>query len=121
MADILIVDDHEQVRAVMREILQGEEHSVREASDGATALSLARERAPDIVFLDLQMPDMDGMEVLRALRDDESTRSARVVILTARGDRDRQAGLELGAEAYFVKPFSPLAVLELVERLTAEA
>jgi len=121
MADILIVDDHEQVRAVLLEILQDDAHTVREASDGATALALARERRPDIVFLDLQMPGMDGMEVLRALREDPTTKDARVVILTARGDRDREAGLDLGAEAYFVKPFSPLAVLELVERLAAEA
>ena len=119
MADILIVDDHEGVRIVLREVLQDEAHTVREAADGATALALAREHPPDIVFLDLQMPDMDGLEVLRALRDDPSTRSACVVILTARGDRDREAGLELGAEEYFTKPFSPLAVLELVERLTA--
>lgn len=119
MADILIVDDHEQMREVLLEILQGEEHTVREASDGATALALARERPPDIVFLDLRMPGMDGMDVLRALQDDPATQRARVVILTARGDRDRQAGLDLGAVEYFVKPFSPVAVLELVERLTS--
>lgn len=117
MADILIVDDHEQVRAVLREILQDEAHTVREASDGAAALKLARDRSPDIVFLDLRMPDMDGLEVLRALRENPTTADVRVVILTAHGEREAET--ELDVEAYFTKPFSPLAVLELVERLTS--
>lgn len=121
MADILVVDDHEQVRAVLTEILRDDAHTVRQAADGTSALALARERPPDIVFLDLQMPDMDGLDVLRALRADPATAKAGVVILTARGDRDRQAGMELGAVEYFVKPFSPLALLDLVDRLTAEA
>lgn len=115
MADILIVDDHEQIREVLREILQDESHTVREASNGSDALALARQRPPELVFLDLRMPDIDGLEVLRELRDDPRTKAARVVILTAHPESEPA----LDVEAYFTKPFSPLAVLELVERLTS--
>lgn len=117
MADILIVEDHEAVRSVMAEILRDEHHHVRVASDGETGLALARERCPDLVFLDLQMPGVDGHEVLRSLKEDPLTHRAKVVVVTARGVQDREEILALGAEDYFTKPFSPLAILELVERL----
>lgn len=115
--DILIVDDHESVRGVLREILEEEGVTVRVAADGETALAMAAERPPDLVFLDLSMPDMDGLEVLRRLRADPRTAAARVVIVTARAEEERGEGVALGATEYFTKPFSPLAVLRLVDRL----
>lgn len=120
MSDILIIEDHDSVRTILREILEDERHTVRDAADGETALVLARERRPDIVFLDLQMPGMDGREVLQKLRSDPATEETRVVVVTAMGDEEREDLLELGADDYFTKPFSPLALLELVERLHDE-
>lgn len=120
MADILIIEDHEPVRSVLEEILRDEPHEVRTASDGEAGLALARERCPDLVLLDLAMPGMVGAEVLRALKDDPATAPAKVVVVTAGAETDRERLLALGAEDYFTKPFSPLAILGLVERLTGE-
>jgi CheY-like chemotaxis protein len=121
MADILIIEDHEPVRSVLEEILRDEHHEVRAASDGETGLTLARERCPDLVFLDLKMPGVEGAEVLRELKADPETQRAKVVIVTAGAEAEREEILALGAEDYFTKPFSPLAILDLVERLTNEA
>lgn len=121
MTDILIVEDHEDVRSLLRVILRDDRYMVREAPDGATALHLARERCPDLVLLDLQMPGMDGREVMRSLKSDPATASARVVVVTGRGEDERDEFLGLGAEAFLTKPFSPLTILELVDRLHDEA
>lgn len=114
---ILVVDDHPAVRSVLREVLGDEDMEIREAADGETALALARERVPDLVLLDLAMPGMDGLEVLRRLKEDERTRPVKVVVVTARGAEGRTEGLSLGAEEYLEKPFSPIQLLELVERM----
>lgn len=115
--DILIVDDDPTIRAVMRAVLEREGFVIHEAEDGEAALARCREQVPDLVFLDLSMPGMDGLEVLRKLKADERTSSARVVIVTARGEQERAAGLEAGAAEFFAKPFSPLSLLRTVEDL----
>lgn len=119
--DVLIVDDQADVRAVLREILEMEGLTIREAADGAAALRACEERVPDIVFLDLSMPGMDGLEVLRALKADDRTAAAKVVIVTARGEGARREGEALGADEFFTKPYSPIAILQLVENLLAGA
>ncbi len=102
---VLVVDDDETVREVVRRYLTRDGHEVLEASDGVTGLELARTRQPDLVVLDLMLPKMDGLEVCRELR---RTSTTPVIMLTALGqESDRVVGLEFGADDYVVKPFSP--------------
>ena len=116
-ADILIVEDHPTMREAMRLILEHEGFDIREAPDGATALSMARERPPDLMFLDLNIPGASGADVLAKLKSDAATSDVRVIIVTATGEEGREFVLSLGADEYFTKPFSPTALLRTVERV----
>jgi DNA-binding response OmpR family regulator len=103
---ILIVDDEPAIVQVIQERLAREGFSVQGAADGQAALSIIGRDAPDLIILDLMLPDMDGFEVLRRLR--QSGDDVPVIILTARDDDvDIVVGLELGADDYVVKPFNP--------------
>jgi len=114
MRTILVVEDEPQIAALVRDYLQHAGFAVLHAADGEAGLTLARARRPDAIVLDLGLPIVDGLDVVRALRRDSTVP---IVILTARGDEtDRVAGLELGADDYVVKPFSPK---ELVARVRA--
>jgi DNA-binding response OmpR family regulator len=114
MRTILVVEDEPRIAALVRDYLQQAGFAVLTAADGETGLVLARTRRPDAVILDLGLPGIDGLDVVRALRHDSPVP---IVVLTARGDEsDRVAGLELGADDYVVKPFSPK---ELVARVRA--
>ncbi|MDP9265699.1 MAG: response regulator transcription factor [Chloroflexota bacterium] len=114
MRTVLVVEDEPEIARIARDYLERAGFAVRIASDGRSALSLARSVRPDLIVLDLGLPDIDGLDVTRSLRRDSRVP---VVILTARGDEsDRIAGLELGADDYIVKPFSPK---ELVARVRA--
>jgi DNA-binding response OmpR family regulator len=114
-AEILIVEDHPTMREAMRLILETAGFDTREASDGRTALSMARERPPDIMFLDLNIPGTSGADVLAELKGDEATRDVRVIIITATGEEGREFMLSLGADDYFSKPFPPTELLRTVE------
>jgi DNA-binding response OmpR family regulator len=116
-ADILIVEDHPTMREAMRLILENEGFDIREASDGATALSMVRDRHPDLMFLDLNIPGASGADVLSELKGDAATSGIRVIIVTATGEEGREYVLSLGADEYFTKPFSPTALLRTVERV----
>ena len=114
MRTILVVEDEPQIAALVRDYLEHAGFAVLTASDGAAGLTLARTRRPDAVVLDLGLPVVDGLDVIRTLRRDSTIP---IVVLTARGDEtDRVTGLELGADDYVVKPFSPK---ELVARVRA--
>ncbi|QBR91424.1 response regulator transcription factor [Nocardioides euryhalodurans] len=105
MAQILVVDDDPTVREVVVSYLRANRHDVREARDGETALVMAEEQSPDLVVLDLMLPGIDGLEVCRRLR---AVGPVPVIMLTALGsETDRVVGLELGADDYVTKPFSP--------------
>jgi DNA-binding response OmpR family regulator len=111
-ARVLVVDDERVVTEVVERYLQREGYEVLLAYDGAEALRVAQEWAPDLVVLDLMLPTVDGLEVCRQIRQDSSIP---IIMLTARGEEtDRVVGLELGADDYIVKPFSPR---ELVARV----
>ncbi|GGM82092.1 DNA-binding response regulator [Longimycelium tulufanense] len=111
---VLVVDDDETVRDVVRRYLERDGHQVRLVGDGETALRLATEWKPDLVVLDLMLPGVDGLEVCRRLRERDSIP---VVMLTALGEEaDRVLGLRVGADDYVVKPFSPR---ELALRVTS--
>jgi DNA-binding response OmpR family regulator len=114
MRTILIVEDEQRIVQLARDYLERAGYSVTSAGDGTTALASARSARPDLIVLDLGLPGRDGLDVLRLLRRESSTP---VIILTARGEEsDKLVGLELGADDYMVKPFSPK---ELVARVRA--
>jgi DNA-binding response OmpR family regulator len=114
---ILIVEDHPTMREAMRLVLEGEGFIIDEASDGASALEHIRSEAPDLLFLDLNIPGTSGPDVLAAVKEDPDTAGVRVIVVTATGEEGRAAALRLGADEYFTKPFSPTALLRTVERV----
>ena len=117
MARILIVEDEADLREVIGYNLRSAGHEVKEAGTVADALAEMRRFRPDLVLLDLMLPDRPGTELCRKLKSDPDTESIRVVMLTARSEEvDRVVGFELGADDYVAKPFS---VRELVLRVNA--
>ncbi len=116
-ATVLIVDDEKDLVELVRYHLEKDGLMCLEALDGETALQLAREHKPDLIVLDLMLPGVDGLEVCRKLRKDLRTASIAIIMLSAKVEEvDRIVGLELGADDYMVKPFSPR---ELVARVKA--
>ena len=112
---VLIVEDEPDIRELVVHHLKREGYQVSAASSGEEALRQVQAAPPDLVILDLMMPAMDGLEVCRRLRQDPSTVSLPIVMLTAKGDEvDRVLGLEIGADDYIVKPFSPKELLARV-------
>jgi putative two-component system response regulator len=106
-ATVLVVDDTPQNLALMRDLLQ-EHYQVKLAPNGARALRIATATPPDLILLDIMMPDMDGYEVCRQLKAQPLTRDIPVIFLTARSEHDdEQMGLDLGAVDYIIKPISP--------------
>nr|WP_326847171.1 response regulator transcription factor [Streptomyces kaniharaensis] len=105
---ILVIDDDPTVAEVVAGYLTRAGHQVDRAADGAQGLALARTARPDLLVLDLMLPGLDGLEVLRRVRASAEGAGLPVVLLTAKGDEaDRILGLELGADDYVTKPFSP--------------
>ncbi|HYY82395.1 MAG TPA: response regulator [Actinomycetes bacterium] len=118
---LLIADDEAAVRALVHVTLEGDDYEILEAADGVEALEVARDENPRLVLLDIMMPRLDGLEVCRQLKRDPLTSDIVVVMLTAQAqDRDRELGMAAGADDYFTKPFSPLALLHMVERVRNE-
>ncbi len=102
---MLVVDDEPTVREVVVGYLRRDGHEVSEAADGPTALELLESEEPDLVVLDMMLPGVNGLDILRRIR---ASGDMPVIMLTARAEEsDRVAGLELGADDYVVKPFSP--------------
>jgi len=117
MARILVIEDEADIRRVLDYNLRSAGHEVLSAEQGREGLSLVREERPDLVLLDLMLPDVSGTEVCRAIKDDPSSRAIPVIVLTARSEEiDRVVGFELGADDYVTKPFS---VRELILRIRA--
>jgi two-component system, OmpR family, alkaline phosphatase synthesis response regulator PhoP len=105
---ILVVDDEEDILELVRYNLSKERYRVTSALTGEIALEKAREERPDLILLDLMLPGLDGLTVCRELKRDPLTSSIPIVMLTAKGEEaDIVVGLELGADDYIVKPFSP--------------
>ena len=109
---VLVVDDEPMVREVLARYLAKEGYAVDVAEDGEQALAAYAQALPDLVLLDLMLPRIDGLEVFRRIREQAPTA---VIMLTARGEEtDRVVGLELGADDYVTKPFSPREVVARV-------
>ena len=118
MLTILIADDEPHVVELVRVTLEDDRVHVVEAADGAGALRLAADLEPELIFLDVHLPDMSGLEVCRRLRKQSRVAGAQIVILTAAAQQDDIArGLAAGATHYLTKPFSPVRLLSLVEQL----
>ncbi len=117
MARILVIEDEPDIQQILEYNLREKGHKVFIAGKGEEGLRIAREKRPDLVLLDLMLPDIPGTEICKALKSDPTLRNTQVVMLTAKGEEiDRVVGFELGADDYVVKPFS---VRELLLRVAA--
>ena len=115
---ILIADDEPHVVELVRVTLEDNRVRVLDAADGEMALAVAEALEPDLVLLDVHLPDLSGLEVCRLLRKHPRLASTRIVMLTAAAQQDDIArGFSAGATDYLTKPFSPVRLLSLVERL----
>jgi len=111
-----VVDDERAIRLLCRVNLAASGMEVIEAADGRAGLELARKERPDLVLLDVMMPDVDGWTVARELAEGMETRDIPVVFLTARADTaDKRLGEQLGGVGYLVKPFDPVLIGDYVE------
>lgn len=114
---ILIVEDEKDIVKMLDYNLKKEGYKVLAADDGEDALDMAKSRQPDLILLDLMLPGLDGLEVCKELKSERKTRSIPVIMLTAKAqESDKVVGLELGADDYVTKPFSPR---ELIARIKA--
>lgn len=118
---ILAADDNLQIRMLVKAALRSLGHELIEAIDGEEALELAVTRVPDLVLLDVNMPKLDGWEVLHFLRQRPETSAVRVMMLTTAAQKwDLERGASLGCNDYLTKPFSPGDLREHVERMLAD-
>jgi two-component system, OmpR family, alkaline phosphatase synthesis response regulator PhoP len=113
---ILIVDDEAHIRMLIEQTLEELEDEGVEfftAENGEMALEVIREEKPDLIFLDVMMPKLNGMEVCRRVKQEMGLKDIYIVLLTAKGqESDRQKGLDVGADVYMTKPFDPELILE---------
>lgn len=116
---ILIVEDHADIRRLIRLTLEFEDHEIHEAANADDGLVQVRKIVPDLLLLDVMMPgNMDGLDLCRLVKNDPSLKQPHVILLTARGQsQDIEAGLAAGADAYLLKPFSPLKLIETINQL----
>ncbi len=115
---VLLADDDPGLRHLVEATLGGEEFRLLHAADGEETLEVARLELPDLILLDVNMPKRNGLDVCRILKSEQPTSGIRIVMLTASSsDADRARGRDVGADDYFVKPFSPVALLNKVYEL----
>ena len=119
---ILVVDDEPHIRVLLEQTLEEleDEYDVELfiASDGEEGLNIIRIEKPDLVFLDVMMPKMNGYDVCRAVKSDLSLKDVKIILLTAKGQEvDKKQGLEVGALKYMTKPFDPDEVVEEAKRI----
>ncbi|MCJ7751793.1 MAG: response regulator [Armatimonadetes bacterium] len=121
---ILVVDDEESVRDLCIACIQhalGQEYDVVEAANGGAAIAAAQAERPDLILLDIMMPEMDGFETCRRLKASPETKGIPVVFLTALGDeKDVEQGLALGGEGYVIKPFNAVTLAAQISELLTE-
>lgn len=119
VAMVLVVEDEPEITEILESYLRRNGYQTERAADGKAALALYRAAKPDLVLLDIQLPELDGLEVLRRIRSDGNTP---VILVTARSeDLDKLLGLELGADDYVTKPFSPREVVARVKAVLRRA
>mgnify|MGYP005840030857 FL=1 len=115
---ILIADDNENIREALTYLLEDEGYALSLAKDGSDTLKKVREFRPDILFLDIMMPEMNGYEVCRIIKNDPELKKTYVIMLTAKGQIvEQERGKEVGADEYIVKPFSPMEILTKIKNI----
>ena len=119
---IVVVDDEMHIRSLLEQTLEELEDDygveIHSAANGKEGLELIRSEAPELVFLDVMMPLMNGYDVCQAVRTDVKLQGTKIVLLTAKGqEADRKRGLEAGANEYMTKPFDPDEVVDLAKAL----
>ena len=113
---ILIVDDEEPIREIIKYNVEKQKYETFTAENGQQALELCRNKNPDLVILDLMLPDMSGLDICRIIRNDSSIKNIPIIMVTAKTeDSDIVTGLELGADDYVTKPFSPKVLLARIQ------
>ena len=119
---VLIVDDDQFIRKLIATTLEDvSKFNLHEAADGVEALEVARRERPSLVFLDVDMPRLNGIDTCRRLREDDASNELTIVMLTAaHGDSVESDAEEAGADLFLTKPFSPLDLLNLVDRLSGQ-
>ena len=118
MRKLLIADDEEGVRALVRMTLESDAYEILEARDSEETLRVAKEDRPELIVLDVMMPGESGFEVCRRLKADPATADITIIMLTAQAQEvDREEGVQAGADDYFTKPFSPVGLLYKVEEV----
>ncbi len=117
MKKILIVDDDSAVRRVVETTLSLEDYQIIQAESGKEAITVAKAEKPDMIIMDVMMPgEIDGLEATRILKNNPETRGCTIIMLTAKSmEDDRKVGFAAGTDDYFVKPFSPLKLINKVE------
>jgi len=119
---ILIVDDEPNIVTLLEFLMRGSDYEVRVARNGEEALRRAESFRPDLVLLDVMMPQRSGFEVCQKIRENPALRDVKIVILTAKGrDLEKDRGLNLGANAYVTKPFSTKELMNTVRGLLPDS
>lgn len=121
MSKILIVDDEPHIRLLLEqtlEDLEGEGVELITAENGMAGLEIIREEIPELVFLDVMMPKMNGFDVCHAVKNDSALAAVYIVLLTAKGQEfDKHKGMDVGADMYMTKPFNPDDVLAMTRKI----
>jgi DNA-binding response OmpR family regulator len=117
---VLVVDDEPFICRSLSFVLRKGNYNVVEARNGEEALAAVRLHKPDLVFMDVMMPKLNGFDVCAQIKQDPELRDTRVILLTAKGqDSDREVGTKAGADDYMTKPFSPTKILERARAMLA--
>ena len=115
---ILLVDDEEDLRKMLKFRLEAVGYDVKEAADGQEGLDKAKKEKPDLIILDLMLPKIDGYKVCRMLKFDEKYKKIPIILFSARAqEKDKMIGKEMGADAYITKPFEPEALVGKIKEL----
>ena len=115
---ILIADDNANIRDALTYLLEDEGYELLLAKDGAETIRKVRDHHPDILFLDIMMPELNGFDVCKTIKNDPLLRTTYVIMLTAKGQvAEQERGKEVGADEYIVKPFSPMELLTKVKNI----
>lgn len=123
MSRILVIEDQSDIRRLIRWALEFESHELHEASNGVQGLNAAQLLRPDLILLDVMMPgELDGFQVCAKVKSSPDLAHTKVVMVSARAQKsDREAGERAGADAYLVKPFSPVVMVDTISRLLSAA
>jgi len=115
---ILVADDNENIREALTYLLEDEGYQLWLAKDGAETIKKVKEFRPDILFLDIMMPEINGYDVCRTIKSDPGLKDTYIIMLTAKGQvAEQERGKEVGADEYIVKPFSPMEILTRIKNI----